>query len=273
MRVALDHAAGQQLGIREQLVGALHAPRRGRRRPAGRARRAPRRGSARAPRRATISLISARCARAPAVAPEALVARELGPADRLAEPSEELVAGGRDHDVAVARREGVVGRGEGMLVADALACARRCPRRCVAAESVIAKTASWFERSSTRAPPVRSRSSSAAAMPSAEVEAAHEVGERAAAAHRRSVREARHREQAARRLRHDVVGGLPRARPRRAEARERRDHAARDCAPGSRRRRARALRASPSGSSRPRRRRARTGAGRARGPRACAGRG
>ena len=101
------------------------------------------------------------------------------------------------------------------------------PAKIVAAESVIAKTQSWFERSRTRARPVRSRSSRPAAMPSAEVEPAHEVRERAAAAQRRAALRARHREQPAGGLRHDVVARLARARARLAEARERRHHEAR----------------------------------------------
>ena len=49
-----------------------------------------------------------------------------------------------------------------------------------------------------------------------EIEAADEVAERAAAAHRRPVREARHRHEPARRLRDDVVGGLRRRAARSA---------------------------------------------------------
>ena len=53
----------------------------------------------------------------------------------------------------------------------------------------------------------------------AQVEAADEVRERAARPHRRPVREARHRQQPARRLGDDVVGRLAGPRARVSEAR------------------------------------------------------
>src|SRR5262249_62354136 len=53
-----------------------------------------------------------------AVVLEARIAPELGASDRDDQPAEQLVAGGPDDDEAVRRREALVGRGEGMLIAD-----------------------------------------------------------------------------------------------------------------------------------------------------------
>ena len=206
------------------------------------------------------------------MASEALVAREAGPADRRAQLPEELVARGRDHDVAIARFEAVVGRRKRMLIAHALAAradARKYGCRRVGDREDRVLVGEVERARDARALALQQRRGDA----EAEVEAADEIGERAARAHRRPVRKARDREQAARRLRHDVVRRLPRPRPGRPEARERGDHASGGCAPGSRRRQVPVRRASPSGSSPPRRRPARTGVKRVCGPRACANRG
>ncbi len=225
MRVTLDHAAGHELWIVDELVRARDAG--ARHVGTGRAERGqhlvarplshPRPDDA-------VQLLPSRGARA--VVPEALVGGERRHPHGAAHAAEELVARRADDDPAVARLERVVRCAEGMLVADAFgrdAKARRDRRPRIGdredriligeVEHPRAAGALAFEkrRDDTEG----------------EEQAADEVGERSAGAHRRPVGEPGHREQAPRRLGDDVVGDLSGARPGRAEPRERGDHEAR----------------------------------------------
>jgi len=117
--MALDHAPRQELRVPQQLVGTHHTG-------AGQA------GALRAEhpqdlvtaalanpgRHLRVQGVASR--RATAMALVALVGREFRAPDRRAQPPKQLVAGGTDGDVTVLRLESIVGRGEWMLVSDAV---------------------------------------------------------------------------------------------------------------------------------------------------------
>ncbi len=156
----------------------------------------------------------------------ALVARKPGLADRGAHPAEELVARRPDDDPTVTRLETVVRRAERVLVADAPGAhaesgGDRRPRVGDREDRVLIREVEGASLAATVA--VEDPGDHA----EGEVETTDEVTERAAAARRWAVGEAGDRHETARGLGDDVVGDLPRARARRAEARERGDHEAR----------------------------------------------